>query len=188
MQPPRTSKLWPMQTASVCPGYVSYPTLFLLITCCDVHASFVCMVGGGLPLLGLRLLATRRLWCLKVLSHAQRAQASPHRLQVSEFTHFACTSEDINNLAYALTLLEARRDHLLPAMDKARAGASQTRVPAHPLCSPSSAAPNAQMYHKAFIAEQAVPADAEAFGHALPYVHVMVPDRQLTLFLIAYDR
>jgi hypothetical protein len=45
----------------------------------------------------------------------------PHRMQVSEFTHFACTSEDINNLAYALMLLEARRDHLLPAMDKARA-------------------------------------------------------------------
>ena len=41
--------------------------------------------------------------------------------QVSEFTHFACTSEDINNLAYALMLLEARRDHLLPAMDQARA-------------------------------------------------------------------
>jgi len=40
---------------------------------------------------------------------------------VSEFTHFACTSEDINNLAYALMLLEARRHHLLPAMDQARA-------------------------------------------------------------------
>ena len=40
-------------------------------------------------------------------------------LQVSEFTHFACTSEDINNLAHALMLLEARRDHLLPAMDQA---------------------------------------------------------------------
>jgi len=38
---------------------------------------------------------------------------------VSEFIHFACTSEDINNLSYALILAEARRDVLLPAMDKA---------------------------------------------------------------------
>ncbi|MEE9142870.1 MAG: adenylosuccinate lyase [Gammaproteobacteria bacterium] len=33
-----------------------------------------------------------------------------------EFIHFACTSEDINNLAYALMLQEGRREHLLPAM------------------------------------------------------------------------
>jgi adenylosuccinate lyase len=38
---------------------------------------------------------------------------------VSEFIHFACTSEDINNLSYALMLAEARHDVLLPAMDKA---------------------------------------------------------------------
>jgi len=38
---------------------------------------------------------------------------------VSEFIHFACTSEDINNLSYALMLNGARRDVLLPAMDKA---------------------------------------------------------------------
>ena len=38
--------------------------------------------------------------------------------QVLEFTHFACTSEDINNLAHALILQEARSAHLLPAMDK----------------------------------------------------------------------
>ena len=31
----------------------------------------------------------------------------------SEFLHFACTSEDINNLAYGLILLEARRDCVL---------------------------------------------------------------------------
>ena len=38
---------------------------------------------------------------------------------VSEFLHFACTSEDINNLAYALMLSEARGSVLLPAMDRA---------------------------------------------------------------------
>ena len=36
---------------------------------------------------------------------------------VSEFTHFACTSEDINNLAYALMLREARTQVVLPLMD-----------------------------------------------------------------------
>jgi adenylosuccinate lyase len=37
---------------------------------------------------------------------------------VSEFIHFACTSEDINNLAYALMLREARTQALLPQMDE----------------------------------------------------------------------
>jgi adenylosuccinate lyase len=36
---------------------------------------------------------------------------------VSEFIHFACTSEDINNLAYALMLREARTQVLLPLVD-----------------------------------------------------------------------
>lgn len=36
---------------------------------------------------------------------------------VSEFVHFACTSEDINNLAYALMLQSARQQILLPLMD-----------------------------------------------------------------------
>lgn len=36
---------------------------------------------------------------------------------VSEFIHFACTSEDINNLAYALMLREARSQILLPQWD-----------------------------------------------------------------------
>ena len=36
---------------------------------------------------------------------------------ISEFIHFACTSEDINNLAYALMLREARNQALLPLMD-----------------------------------------------------------------------
>jgi len=36
---------------------------------------------------------------------------------ISEFFHFACTSEDINNLAYALMLREARSQSLLPLLD-----------------------------------------------------------------------
>jgi len=37
---------------------------------------------------------------------------------ISEFFHFACTSEDINNLAYALMLREARGQVLLPQLDE----------------------------------------------------------------------
>ena len=37
---------------------------------------------------------------------------------VNEFIHFACTSEDINNLAYALMLDRARNKVLLPHMDQ----------------------------------------------------------------------
>ena len=40
-------------------------------------------------------------------------------VQVLEFTHFACTSEDINNLAHALMLRDAMHGHVLPAMREA---------------------------------------------------------------------
>jgi adenylosuccinate lyase len=36
---------------------------------------------------------------------------------LKEFIHFACTSEDINNLAYALMLKQAREQVLLPTLD-----------------------------------------------------------------------
>ncbi|HEX7371026.1 MAG TPA: adenylosuccinate lyase [Rhodanobacteraceae bacterium] len=38
--------------------------------------------------------------------------------QAKEFVHFACTSEDINNLSYALMLRDAREHVLLPELDK----------------------------------------------------------------------
>ena len=38
--------------------------------------------------------------------------------QHKEFVHFACTSEDINNLSYGLMLKEIRSEVLLPQMDK----------------------------------------------------------------------
>ncbi len=37
---------------------------------------------------------------------------------ISEFIHFACTSEDINNLSHALILREARGQILLPQLDE----------------------------------------------------------------------
>jgi len=50
----------------------------------------------------------------KIGDHAQLAQAK-------EFVHFACTSEDINNLAYALMLRDARDGVLLHTFDKVTA-------------------------------------------------------------------
>ena len=37
---------------------------------------------------------------------------------VKEFIHFACTSEDMNNVSHALMLRDARRDVLLPQIDQ----------------------------------------------------------------------
>ncbi|MBU6162235.1 MAG: adenylosuccinate lyase [Myxococcales bacterium] len=48
----------------------------------------------------------------------EKIQALPGLAQASEFIHFACTSEDINNLAYALMLSRARAQVLLPMMDR----------------------------------------------------------------------
>ncbi|SEN03972.1 adenylosuccinate lyase [Luteibacter sp. UNCMF331Sha3.1] len=42
----------------------------------------------------------------------------PSLTQAKEFVHFACTSEDINNLAYSLMLRDARESVLLPAIDQ----------------------------------------------------------------------
>ncbi len=42
----------------------------------------------------------------------------PELVPVLEFVHFACTSEDINNLAYALMLKDSRDQVLLPLMDQ----------------------------------------------------------------------
>lgn len=47
-----------------------------------------------------------------------RFKADPELEQVLEFTHFACTSEDINNLSHALMLHEALAKEVLPTMDK----------------------------------------------------------------------
>jgi len=41
--------------------------------------------------------------------------------QAKEFVHFACTSEDINNLSWALMLRDAREHVLLPELDKTTA-------------------------------------------------------------------
>jgi adenylosuccinate lyase len=46
-----------------------------------------------------------------------RLDAAPAWRPRREFVHFGCTSEDINNLSYALMLREAREQVLLPRLD-----------------------------------------------------------------------
>ncbi|HUW37962.1 MAG TPA: adenylosuccinate lyase [Rhodocyclaceae bacterium] len=48
----------------------------------------------------------------------ERLCANAEVMAASEFIHFGCTSEDINNLAYALMLAEARELVLLPSQER----------------------------------------------------------------------
>ena len=47
-----------------------------------------------------------------------RIASVPEVAAVSEFIHFACTSEDINNVAYGMALANARRTVLLPMLEE----------------------------------------------------------------------
>jgi adenylosuccinate lyase len=47
----------------------------------------------------------------------ERFAGMPEIARVAEFIHFACTSEDINNLAYGVALADARARVLLPALE-----------------------------------------------------------------------
>ena len=47
----------------------------------------------------------------------ERIAGNTELAKAAEFVHFACTSEDINNLAYALMLRDARAEVLLPTLD-----------------------------------------------------------------------
>ncbi|HSN17481.1 MAG TPA: adenylosuccinate lyase [Gammaproteobacteria bacterium] len=48
----------------------------------------------------------------------EKFASHPALARVSEFLHFGCTSEDVNNLAYALMLKHGRESVLLPMMDR----------------------------------------------------------------------
>jgi adenylosuccinate lyase len=58
----------------------------------------------------------------------ERFAGVPEVAAVAEFIHFACTSEDINNLAYGVALAQVRRDALLPLLG---AVAADLRALAH---------------------------------------------------------
>ncbi|EKD74450.1 MAG: hypothetical protein ACD_44C00445G0003 [uncultured bacterium] len=47
-----------------------------------------------------------------------KMEGSSQLKKAKEFVHFACTSDDINNLAYAILLQELRKNHLLPILTK----------------------------------------------------------------------
>ncbi|HSN41108.1 MAG TPA: adenylosuccinate lyase [Burkholderiales bacterium] len=48
----------------------------------------------------------------------EKLAGNPEITRVAEFIHFACTSEDINNLCHALMLKRARDEVMLPALDR----------------------------------------------------------------------
>lgn len=48
----------------------------------------------------------------------ERLAQNAEVVKVAEFIHFACTSEDINNLCHALMLKQARDEVMLPALDR----------------------------------------------------------------------
>jgi adenylosuccinate lyase len=58
---------------------------------------------------------------VKAIEHwlgAERLADTPEIVRVAEFFHFACTSEDINNLCHALMARDSREQILLPALDR----------------------------------------------------------------------
>jgi len=60
----------------------------------------------------------------------ERLGDGPETQALKDFLHFACTSEDINNLSYALMLRTARNDVVLPMMREIR-GKLQTMAREH---------------------------------------------------------
>ena len=68
----------------------------------------------------------------RVLAEGAFRRRRPRSRASSEFIHFACTSEDINNLAHGLMLVESRRDDpaaRADAISRRRCARSRTRTP-----------------------------------------------------------
>ena len=58
----------------------------------------------------------------------ERLADNPEILKAGEFIHFACTSEDINNLCHGMMLVQSRQEILLPALDEVIARLSALAV------------------------------------------------------------
>ena len=71
----------------------------------------------------------------------ERFAGVPELARVAEFIHFACTSEDINNLAYGIALHEARASVLLPLLGSI---AADLRVARARACRPADARAHAR--------------------------------------------
>ena len=97
----------------------------------------------------------------------ERFASVPELAQVSEFIHFACTSEDINNLSYGIALHEARQQVLLPLLESL---ASELRV----LAREHAALPMLARTH-------GQPATPTTLGKELANVYARL-ERQITAF------
>ena len=66
----------------------------------------------------------------------EQCQDEPELQKITEFVHFACTSEDINNLAYALMSRDLRDQVLLPDQHNSRLNyaTSRTNIATYPCC------------------------------------------------------
>ncbi|SVC99996.1 uncharacterized protein METZ01_LOCUS352850, partial [marine metagenome] len=53
---------------------------------------------------------------------AEKFSNNPDLSKIQPFLHFACTSEDVNNVAYALMLSQGRDDIVIPALRELAAG------------------------------------------------------------------
>eukprot|EP01034_Spumella_vulgaris_P044962 gene44962-55963_t len=60
-------------------------------------------------------------------------EARPELEKASEFVHFACTSEDINNTSHALQLRSGRDQVVLPGLDRLKASGNSLFVVEHAL-------------------------------------------------------
>jgi adenylosuccinate lyase len=69
---------------------------------------------------------------VKAVEYFIKDAMAPHAelARITEFVHFACTSEDINNLAHALMLRDGLQSVLLPALEELQ---EQLRTMAHQL-------------------------------------------------------
>jgi len=99
-------------------------------------------------------------------THAELAAAA-------EFIHFACTSEDINNLAYALMLADAREKVMLPALDEI---IGKLRTLAHEL----AAAPMLARTHGQAASPTTMGKEMANVVHRLRRAHSRIADVSLT--------
>lgn len=69
---------------------------------------------------GIKAIEARTNHDVKALEYwlKERLAGNDEALRAAEFIHFACTSEDINNVSHALMLRDARAGILLPVLDR----------------------------------------------------------------------
>ena len=111
----RVEAAW-LQALAACPGIVELRGLTAsdLAAVAQVAAEF-----GDEDAAAVKAIERETNHDVKAVEYYIKGRLADHPAWKSrlEFVHFACTSEDINNLAYALMCLEARDRVLLPRLD-----------------------------------------------------------------------